>query len=427
MYLSTGGKMQVHSPNSLQLFQPHALRKTARIISALATLALFSACAVDKADPTGLSVGSAISTNGVPFSVGLASPAWQTRSVALANPLGPIPSGHAIPQVAVAQYLALQQAEAAIGDAGGRELLETDRGAVAGASVVVLSALFPAQAQSFEDIVTAQANAGPGQPHPAFRAAEAIGRAVGAQIITRMHADGFTNPNTAVPPVGPGYWTSSTVPPSAVAGGALPGVTRWFPLAFAGQFRPVAPPAFGSAEFNIALAEIRGLSDTRTQAQIDLAALWAPRAAGYWVGVATEQIAQRGLSERDATHLYALLTTAVADAMISCWDAKLAYWFIRPWNADPLITTTAAVGKPNHPSYPSGHSCVSASAAGVLTSFFPDMGPFLASQVHDAGLSRMYGGIHFGFDIDAGQGIGHNVAAYAIAADASGHSVLTAH
>jgi len=368
-----------------------------------------------------------MSSNGVPFGVGLASPAWQTRSVALANPLGPIPSGHAIPQVAVAQYLALQQAEAATGGAGGRAQLETDRGAIAGASVVVLSALFPTQAQSFEDLVTAQANAGPGQPHPAFIAAEAIGRAVGVQVLTRMHADGFANPNTAVAPVGPAFWTSSTVPPSAVAGGTLPGTTRWFPLAFAGQFRPGAPPAFGSTDFNTALAEIRGISDTRTQAQIDLAALWAPRAAGYWVGVATDQIAQRGLSERDATHLYALLSSTIADAMISCWDAKLTYWLIRPWNADPLITTTAAVGKPNHPSYPSGHSCVSASAAGVLTSFFPDMGALLQSQVHDAGLSRMYGGIHYSFDIDAGQGIGRNVSAFTIAADATGHSVLTAH
>lgn len=409
--------MPAHSPN--------VWRTTARMASTLVALALFSACATDNPGPTGLNP-SARSSNGVPFSVGLASPAWQARSVALATPLGPVPSGHAIPQVAVAQYLALQQAEAAAGDPGGRALLETDRGAVAGASAAVLSALFPTQAQSFEDLVTAQANAGPGQPHPAFTAAEAIGRAVGAAIITRMNADHFNAPNTANPPPG-ASWISSTNPPSPSVGGTLPGTTRWFPLEFAGQFRPGAPPAPGSTDFNTALAEIRDFSDHRTQAMIDLAALWAPRASGYWITVASEQIAQRGFTEREATHLYALLSATVADAMISCWDAKLTYWLIRPWNADPAITTTAAVGKPNHPSYPSGHSCVSASAADVLSSFFPDMAAQLASDVHDAGFSRMVSGLHYGFDVSAGQGIGHNVAAFTIAADRSGNSVLTAH
>jgi hypothetical protein len=46
-------------------------------------------------------------------------------------------------------------------------------------------------------------------------------------------------------------------------------------------------------------------------------------------------------------------------------------------------------------------------------------------MVIQAGLSRMYGGIHYRFDIDAGQRLGRSAAAYSIAADASGNSVLT--
>jgi membrane-associated phospholipid phosphatase len=115
------------------------------------------------------------------------------------------------------------------------------------------------------------------------------------------------------------------------------------------------------------------------------------------------------------------------DATIGCWDAKLFYWLIRPWKADLAITTTAAVGKPNHPSYPSGHSCVSSSGASVLSTFFPEKTAQLNAMVIQAGLSRMYGGIHYRFDIDAGQVLGRNVAAFAIAADASGNSILTPH
>src|SRR2546425_6164171 len=110
---------------------------------------------------------------------------------------------------------------------------------------------------------------------------------------------------------------------------------------------------------------------------------------------------------------------------ICCWDAKETYWLIRPWQADPAITVVAAVGKPNHPSYTSGHSCVSSSAGAVLSRFFPEQRAQLDAMVVDAGLSRMYGGIHYRLDIEAGQLLGRSVADFTIAADRSGESVLT--
>jgi hypothetical protein len=409
----------------------------------LALAALAIACGPD-ARPVGPNALTlAASRAGVPFTEGLASPEWQdTAATLVARALfNPIAAGHAYALLGVAQYLAVQQAQAAAAGtdaeseatsgngigSGGRARLETDRGAVAGASAVVLSYLFPSRAQTLEDIVAAQANAGPGQPHPAFAAAEGIGRAVGAQIVTRARSDGFDRPAIGTPPVGPGFWVSAN--PPAVVGGQLPGVTPWF-LTSADQFRPAPPPAFGSAEFLAALAEIRQISDTRTAEQIQIATFWAqnpgtPTTSGFWLGEATDGIVEHGLSERDATHLYALLSATMFDAQIGCWDAKLTYWFIRPWQADPAITAIPAVGRPNHPSYPSGHSCLSSSAAVVLKTFFPEEQPRLDAMVTEAGLSRMYAGIHYRFDIDAGRQLGRSVAAFAIAADASGNSVLT--
>ena len=298
---------------------------------------------------------------------------------------------------------------------------------------MTLSYLFPASAPALEAMVTAQANAGPGQPHPAFAAGEAIGRAVGAQIVTRAIGDHFTDANTAVPPTGPGYWTSSAIPPTPVDGGQLKGVTPWF-LTSSSQFHPDPHPAFGSPAFNTALAEIRQISDTRTLEQVHIATIWAlsrgtPTTSGFWLAVPTDSgwVSQHALSERQTTHLYALLSATMFDAQIGCWDEKLTSWLIRPWKADPAITVVAAVGKPNHPSYPSGHSCLSASGASVLSKFFPEKRAQLDAMVVQAGLSRMYGGIHYAFDISAGQTLGRNVAAFTIAADASGESVLTAH
>jgi membrane-associated phospholipid phosphatase len=371
------------------------------------------------------------SRSGLPFTVGLASPAWQARAATLVAQAGfnAQTATRGYPLLGVAQYLAVQRAEATDGT-GGRAGLELDRGAVAGASVVVLTYLFPSQAQALEDLVTTQANAGPGGPHPAFARGEAIGRAVGAGIVVRAQGDGFSAPFTGTIPVGPGFWISNTTP-ATIAGGQLPEVTPWF-LTSASQFRPGPPPAFGSAAFVAARDEIRQISDTRTTEQIGIAAYWAlsvgtPTTAGFWIQVATDGITQHGLSEREATHLYALLSATMFDAQIGCWDAKEMYWFIRPWQADPLITVVAAVGKPNHPAYPSGHSCLSASGAEVLSTFFPEQRDHLDAMVTEAGLSRMYGGIHYRFDIDSGQALGRNVAHFAIAADASGNSVLTAH
>jgi hypothetical protein len=417
--------------------------------STLIILALTTACATDRPEPTGLNAGLDVSFNRVSSTEALASPVWQATAANLVSQasFNPVSAAHAYPMLGVADYLAVQRAEAAIGNAGidagnssgngigagGRARLESDRGAVAGASVVVLSFLFPTQVQALEDMVTTQANAGPGQPQPTFAAGEAIGRAVGAEIVTRARADHFNDPNTAVPPVGPGFWTSSAVPPQPTAGGTLPGTTPWF-LTRASQFRSGRPPAFRSDAFNVALAEIRQISDTRTTEQVAIATFWAqnpgtPTTPGFWLSVPADSgwIAQHGLSERETTHLYALLSATMFDSQIGCWDTKLTYWLIRPWAADPGITTLATVGKPNHPSYPSGHSCLSSSAAEVLSLFFPEKRAQLDAMVIQAGLSRMYAGIHYRFDIDAGRVLGRSVAQFTISQDASGNSVLTPH
>ena len=419
------------------------MSRLSSISAIVAGVALLAACTDHAPAPTGL--GLSASHNGLPFTEGLASPAWQEKAASLVAQAGfnAQTATHAYPLLGVAQYLAVQRAEAADGGtdvadvasgigigAGGRDRLELDRGAVAGASVIVLTYLFPSQAEALEGMVDAQANAGPGRLQPAFARGEAAGRVVGAEIVARAQTDGFSRPFTGTIPTGPGFWISNTTPPT-IAGGQLPGVTPWF-LTSASQFRPGPPPAFGSAAFLAALGEIRQISNIRTAEQIAIAAYWAlsvgtPTTPGFWLQVATDGISQHSLSEREATHLYALLSATIFDAQIGCWDAKETYWLVRPWQADPLITVVPAVGKLNHPSYPCGHSCLFAAGAEVLSTFFPEQRDQLDAMVTEAGLSRLYGGIQYRFDIEAGQALGRTVARFTIAADASGNSVLTPH
>lgn len=72
---------------------------------------------------------------------------------------------------------------------------------------------------------------------------------------------------------------------------------------------------------------------------------------------------------------------------------------------------------PSHPSYPSGHSCNSGAAIGVRSAEFPDQAKRLDDIAVEASLSRLYAGIHYRFDMDAGLAPGRAAAARALAAD----------
>jgi membrane-associated phospholipid phosphatase len=156
----------------------------------------------------------------------------------------------------------------------------------------------------------------------------------------------------------------------------------------------------------------------RTGAQVASAGYWnlptgTHTPVGYWTAVAGEYIGSRAMDERAATRVFALTNAAMMDALIGCWEAKYHYWTLRPSQANPQITLT--FGLPNHPSYPSGHSCVSSAAATVLASLIPERTTEVENWVAESGLSRMYAGIHYRFDITAGQDLGRAVGQWAIA------------
>jgi hypothetical protein len=360
-----------------------------------------------------------------PFPEGLVTLEWQeqARNLVAANRFNPLAAARVYAALGKAQHQAINQvdklvlAEGALGGGfgpGGRSRFEARRGAVAGASARVLSFLFPAAAGALDQEVLDQGNNGPGQVHPQFSRGVATGRAAGDAMIEHLKTDGFTKPWTGTVPTGPGIWIPSALPP---AGGMMPGVTPYF-LTSGSQFRPAPPPEFGSVAFNADLNEVLTRTQNITPEELAFARYWdfstgTPTPMGFWNGSAAGYVAQRSLDEREATRVFALMHTAMFDALIGCWDAKYYYWTLRPSQANPAISLAFAL--PNHPSYPSGHSCISAAAARVLAHFFPDRTAELEGWVNDAGLTRIVAGIHYRFDVTAGQTLGRSVADWAIA------------
>jgi membrane-associated phospholipid phosphatase len=199
---------------------------------------------------------------------------------------------------------------------------------------------------------------------------------------------------------------------------------RPFFLTSANQFRPPPPPPFGSPAFLSALGEVREIADTRTSQQEALAKFWA-LPGGYAVAqsynnrTATDLITRFRLDERRAAHALALMNMAGMDALIACHDAKYTYWLLRPSMADPGIKL--AIGLPNHPSYPSNHACLTGTSMAVLGTLFPSRADSLWGLAEEAGISRIYGGIHYRFDMEAGLTIAKQTRAWAVAQDVRGH------
>ena len=342
-----------------------------------------------------------------------ASTRWNRRVaelVALRPPAnGQAATSRILTYLSLAQYRAVLAAE----DAKDGSIHPSSTAAVGGASVAVLSRFFPLDSAALEARLDADLAAAPwpGARHEDAGSGEAIGRQVGAEVNALASTDNYLATSPGTPPVGPGYWVSSAAPIVR----SLHGVRPFF-LTSASQLRPPPPPAFGSPAYLSALAEVRTISDTRTAEQLATAQFWntalAPFTAGALNVIADDLIEAHHRTEREAARILAYANAAAFDAQIACFDAKFTYWLIRPSQADRAITLP--IGLPNHPSYPSAHSCITSALMTVVADALPDERSKLEGIIEIAGLSRVYGGIHYRFDVEAGQAIGRGAAALAL-------------
>lgn len=126
-----------------------------------------------------------------------------------------------------------------------------------------------------------------------------------------------------------------------------------------------------------------------------------------WVAIADAYMEKNQTDLNKRLEVRAVLTSALADAMAAAFDSKYTYWVKRPHQVDgsirPLIET------PNHPSYPSGHSTIGKTAAVVLTHYFPENKSNWDAMAQEAGLSRIWAGVHYPMDHAAGVVLGEKV------------------
>jgi hypothetical protein len=218
----------------------------------------------------------------------------------------------------------------------------------------------------------------------------------------------------------------------------------------AAQFKPIPPIPYDltkGSPYYIQLMEVYQINNQLTATMDTVAHYWDDNPfvteyrghlkfankkttpVGHWMGITSIICLQEKASELFISKSYAITSAAIFDAFISCWDEKYRSQTIRPItiireNIDekwtPLLQT------PPFPEYTSGHSVVSAAAATVLENLFGKSVAFhdsteieylglsrsfssIKAAADEAGISRLYGGIHFRAAIEEGKKQGEKI------------------
>ena len=287
----------------------------------------------------------------------------------------------------------------------------SEHAAAAGAASVVLSHLFPEQAEAFaaraDEAAMSRVLAGVHYPSD-VEAGLALGRAVGEQVIARSQNDGFASEWTGEIPTGPGIWQGDK-PMTPLAG-----TWQAWTLTDNSQFRAPEPPAYDSEEIQVQIETIKAVEITPTKTRTILFRGSIDGSYFDWLNSANKHIGERHWDHNPprAALVYSTMSVASFDSIIACFDTKYAYWYIRPSQLDPTVQPRSGV--PPHPSYPAAATCNARASAEVLSGFFPEASETLSAAADSAKNARVWAGIHYPMDVEAGSDIGASVAGVAM-------------
>lgn len=307
----------------------------------------------------------------------------------------------------------------------------SDRAAMSAAAADVLAYLFPADLGVIADLrASALASELYAGVHfvSDVNAGRDLGTAVADLVLARAQADGADVPAVATnTPGGPAYvpaaapGTASWTPtPTGFGAALLPGwggVETWV-LTGGDEFILPAPPAYGSPQWLALVSEVHDISQNLTPERILSANFWAdgPNTAtppGHWNEVAVQAAFEDGVNECRMARMLAMLGVAQADAFVACWWNKYFHDLVRPITEIRLRIDAgwlSIVGTPPFPAYPSGHSSTSGAASQLLAFVMPSRAIEFTTMGSDAMNSRLYGGIHYAIDNNAGLDLGRAIA-----------------
>ena len=316
-------------------------------------------------------------------------------------------------------------------EANGLFSYPSDGAVIAMASRDILTAMFPLEkeflAQKAQEHLESLIVAGQNVSSD-VEAGKLLGIEVAKTVLTRASADGMKHAqgtlaksdsikNAAKERFG-WVWENQETPQRKIGLVPLFGQVRTWNVPNVEAIRPGPPPAPGSPDFEESVRELKQYATNLTANQRRIANFWNDglntyTPPGHWNRFAKEEVVAKKLNPVRTARVFAYLNMAIADAGIACWDAKYFYHYPRPIQTIPGFK--AILGTPNFPAYTSGHAAFSGAGAEVLVHFFPSQASQFRTWAEEASMSRIFGGIHYQFDADAGLDQGRKAAAYSVA------------
>jgi hypothetical protein len=265
-----------------------------------------------------------------------------------------------------------------------------------------------------------------------------VGETAAAALIALRTGDGSTPPEF-YSPTSPALGAWQPTPSCPPAGGVL---LQWrelrpFAIERTDQFRSAPPPTLTSQRYARDYNEVMRVggidSQFRPQDRADVARFYAATApVPVWNSAAAQVAVEQGRSMSENARALALIDVAIADASASVFDTKYFYDFWRPEtaiHASGDTTWMPYIVTPCFPSYGSAHATLSNAARKVLERLYGPRHHFITLTnpavagvmlqyetfvqiTHDINDARVYGGIHFRFDQEAGGDQGREIGAY---------------
>jgi membrane-associated phospholipid phosphatase len=279
---------------------------------------------------------------------------------------------------------------------------------------------------------------------PARKNGVVVGKAAANAILAQRANDGSSVASPYTPGIKPGDWRP-TLPDSAPAFRPGLGSIATFGIKNGAQFRLSPPPAPHSRRYTRDYNEVKKVGQVncteRPRNRTDAARFYAVTDTELYFIAARQVSKAQGKTLSENARIFALVAIAISDGAIACFDTKYFYNLWRPITAiragatdnnpktEPDRNWLPLIPTPPFPSYPSGHATFGAAARRVLEEVYGTRGlsitltnplaPGIALHytswkqiTDDINESRIYGGVHYRFDQEAGTSLGKRVGAY---------------
>lgn len=276
---------------------------------------------------------------------------------------------------------------------------------------------------------------------PSKQAGIAAGQAAAAAVLAARENDGSNDDTAYVPGTEPGRYRPT--PPDHTPA-FRPGLGEVTPFAIpdAARFRVPPPPHLRSRAYARDYDEVQRVGEAHSKERptdrAEVARFYEAADTELYFDAARQVSRAQGRSLAENARGFALLGIAMFDAVVACFESKYYYDYWRPVTAiqlgetdgnrrtEPDAAWASFVFTPPFPSYPAGHASFGGAARYVLEQLYGKDGHAIVlthPQVPDVVLhydswkrilddvndARVYGGVHFRFDQEAGSRQGHRI------------------